>query len=94
VAGSAKATTDHQEIRRWAEARGGHPACVKGTRENGREGCMLRISFREEDSLEPMSWDEWFDIFEENQLTFLHQDMKGKQISRFNKLVSRQREEV
>ena len=27
----AKVTTDHKEIRKWVEERGGHPARVKGT---------------------------------------------------------------
>ena len=27
----AKVTTDHDEIRKWAEARGGHPAAVRST---------------------------------------------------------------
>lgn len=38
-------TTDHEEIRRWAEERGGRPASVKGT-EHGREKAgILRINF-------------------------------------------------
>jgi len=31
MAGETKITTDHDEIRRWVEARGGKPATVKGT---------------------------------------------------------------
>jgi hypothetical protein len=27
----AKVTTDHDEIRKWAEARGGRPAAVRST---------------------------------------------------------------
>ncbi len=31
----AKVTTDHDEIRGWVEARGGHPARVKDTDDEG-----------------------------------------------------------
>jgi hypothetical protein len=42
------------------------------------------------DSLEPISWDQWFEKFDGNGLAFLYQDKTagGKQ-SNFNKLVSR-----
>ncbi len=31
----SRSTTDHDEIRQWAEARGGRPAVVKSTRGKG-----------------------------------------------------------
>ena len=31
MAGETKITTNHEEIRKWAEARGGKPATVKRT---------------------------------------------------------------
>jgi hypothetical protein len=82
----AKTTTDHEEIRRWVEERGGRPASVKDTGGASDPG-ILRIDFGEpEESLEEISWDEWFRAFDENELAFLHSDEDG---SRFNKLVSR-----
>lgn len=91
---SAKVTTDHDEIRRWVEERGGHPACVKGTGGKGDVG-MLRIDFpgfSGEDSLEAIDWDAWFEAFDANGLAFLHQDeTEGGEPSRFNKLVSREK---
>ena len=33
---SATKTTDHDEIRKWAEDRGGKPAVVADTADNGR----------------------------------------------------------
>ena len=33
----SKTTTDHDEIRRWAEERGGKPATVKGTESGGED---------------------------------------------------------
>ena len=52
---------------------------------------VLRIDFGEpEESLEEISWDEFFKIFDENNLAFLYQDKTsdGKP-SRFNKFVER-----
>src|SRR5436309_14208405 len=86
---SAKATIDHDQIRKWVEARGGHPAHVKrtGTR-RGNPG-VLRIDypgFSGEESLERIDWDQWFDWFDRDNLAFLYQDEGG---SRFSKLVDR-----
>jgi hypothetical protein len=92
MAGESKITTDHEEIRRWAEERGGKPARVKGTGERGDPG-LLRIDFpgySGEESLIEISWEEFFKKFEENRLAFLYQETtKDGQISRFNKLISR-----
>ena len=86
----SKTTTNHDEIRRWVEARGGRPAAVRDTGGNGDPG-ILRIDFGDQDEgLEEISWDEFFQAFDENDLAFLHQDETedGSQ-SRFNKFVSR-----
>lgn len=81
---SAHKTTDPGEIRSWVEANGGRPARVRGTG-GGRDPGMLRIDFDEPDpSLEEISWDDWFDAFERNDLALLHSED-----SRFNKLVQR-----
>jgi hypothetical protein len=86
----AKVTTDHEEIRRWAEERGGRPSRVRDTGGKGGPG-ILRIDFNEPDeSLEEISWDEFFEAFDDNELALLHQDKTedGKP-SRFNKLIHR-----
>ncbi len=87
----AKKTTDHNVIRKWVEERGGSPATVKGTAKKGEAG-LLRIDFpgySGEDTLEHISWEDFFAKFEESKLAFLYQeDVHGK-TSRFNKLVSR-----
>lgn len=84
---SSHKTTDHDEIRKWAEARDGHPAKV----DTGGKGGILRIDFGEpEDNLTLIEWDEFFKIFDENKLDFLYQEETsdgGK--SRFNKFVNR-----
>jgi len=84
---SAKATTDHDTIRKWVEQRGGHPAHVKKTGRR-RDPGVLRIDypgFSGEDTLEPIEWDEFFSAFDKNKLAFLYQGGR----SRFSKLVDR-----
>lgn len=87
-----KTTTDHDEIRRWVEEHGGRPAIVRGTRDADGGG-VLRIDFpggAGEDELEPVSWDEWFEVFDRNQLAFLYQDQRSDGgDSTFFKLVRR-----
>jgi ferritin-like metal-binding protein YciE len=90
---SGNQLTDHEEIRQWAEERGARPACVRGTGDSGDTG-MIRLDFpgySGEDSLEEISWDDWFEKFDENNLALIVQDTVsgGKQKSNFNKLVSR-----
>ena len=87
-----KVTTDHEEIRRWAEARGARPARVKDTGGRNDPG-ILRLDLPgdgPDPNLEPISWEDWFRAFDENQLAFVYQDetVDGKP-STFNKLVSR-----
>ncbi|MGF9692410.1 MULTISPECIES: hypothetical protein [unclassified Rhizobium] len=80
-------TTDHKAIRQWVEERDGHPSRVKGAEEGG----LLRIDFgKPEDNLEAIEWDDFFAIFDDNKLAFLHQDeTKDGKTSRFNKFVNR-----
>jgi hypothetical protein len=89
---TSKTTTDHDEIRRWAEARGARPACVRGTGGDGDPG-MIRLDFpgySGESSLDEISWDEWFKAFDENRLALVYQDRTaGGERSNFNKLVAR-----
>ena len=89
----ARTTTNHDEIRKWVEARGGRPTVVKGTEGKDGEG-LLRIDFAEpDDKLQPIDWETFFHTFDDRQLAFLHQDKTadGKQ-SRFFKFVRRDAE--
>jgi hypothetical protein len=97
MAGESRTTTNHDEIRKWAEARGGKPATVKSTESKGEPG-VLRIDFpgyRGQDTLEEISWDAFFAKFDEKHLAFLYQDKtsSGEQ-SRFFKLVSQETAEA
>lgn len=82
----AATTTDHEVIRKWVEERDGRPAKVDVSGDGG----ILRIDFgKPEEDLTEISWDEFFEIFEERKLAFLHQDKTSKGERRFNKFVSR-----
>ena len=86
----AKTTTDHAAIRAWAERRGGRPATAKGIGDEDNPG-VLRIDFGpKEESLEEISWDKFFETFEESRLAFLYQEeTKDGSESRFFKLLRR-----
>lgn len=84
----SKKTTDHKEIKKWAEEHGGVPSVIKGTEDDGGGEGVLRIHFPKKSddnsSFEETSWDEFFKEFENSKLALLH-DPDGV----FNKLVSR-----
>jgi len=87
---SAKTTTNHKEIRRWVEERGGHPSTVKRTMGKGHTPGLLRIDypgFSGEESLEEITWDEFFDKFDQEELAFLYQDEPD---NRFSKIIARE----
>jgi hypothetical protein len=92
MAGESLVTTDHNKIKRWVEERNGKPAAVKATHNKGETG-ILRINFpgySGEDSLDDISWDEFFKKFDDENLAFLYQDkLKSGEESRFFKFVDR-----
>lgn len=84
----AETTTDHDTIRSWAESKGGKPAAVKSTH-SGKDVGIIRIMFpdapnSEHDALEEISWDDFFDEFEDRELALLYD-----KDSMFSKIVGR-----
>ncbi len=83
-------TTDHDVIRKWIEEREGRPARVRDTED--QEGGLIRVDYPgfSGESLQTISWEEFFDAFEANNLAFLFQDKKkdGSE-SRFSKMIDR-----
>ena len=87
---SSNTTTNHDEIRRWAEERGGVPTIAKGTEIRGEGAGVLRFDFgKREESLEEIDWDGFFETFEEKNLALLAQDEIDGKKSRFFKFVER-----
>jgi ferritin-like metal-binding protein YciE len=95
--GGTRVSTDREEIRQWAEERGAHPACVKGTGGGGDTG-MIRLDFpgySGGDSLQEITWDEFFEKFQEQGLALLMQDKTARgQKSNFNKIIARETAEL
>lgn len=70
-------TRDHEVIQQWAEQRGASPATVPGSDQGDHLG-VLWFDFPGYggDSLEHVSWDEWFKPFDERNLEFVYQEHK------------------
>jgi hypothetical protein len=86
MAQASTTTTDHDEIRSWAEEHGGQPSRVKATG-RGKDPGILRIDFpgfSGEGKLEPITWDRFFQWFDANGLALVYRKQ-----DRFNKLVRR-----
>lgn len=89
--GGPKMTRDHEEIRRWVEARGGRPAHVKGFG-SGDDPGVLRIGFpgSSGENLETVDWEVWFQAFDENAVAFLYEEETADgQPSCFNQVLWR-----
>ena len=84
--------TDHRRIRAWADARTAKPSCVvrhDGVRIAGR----IRLDFpgfSSGEALARISWDEWFDTFDAQQLALvIESGTADAQRSTFHTLVAR-----
>jgi hypothetical protein len=89
----SKTTTDHNEIQRWAEDRGGKPVCIRRTGSENDAG-VLRINFpgySKDNSLQAISWEEFFVKFDQTGLAMVYQEKTAAgEKSNFNKLVKRE----
>lgn len=91
-------THDHEQIRQWAEERGGVPARIRDTGRKDGEG-VLRIHFPERSNdgqdFEQLSCDDFFKNFDRNKLDFLYQDEKADgETGTFHKFVEREKEKA
>lgn len=87
---SSRTLIDHDEIKSWAEERGGSPATASDTKDGDDVG-VIRLDFaRDDEGLETIGWDALFAKFDDDRLALIIQDetADGEQSS-FNKLVSR-----
>ncbi len=82
-----RTTTDRDKIKRWITERKGRPTLVKSP----KRSIQLRIDFGEsDDELEEISWDEFFRIFDNNNLALVYEEYtKDNEISRFYKFTKR-----
>lgn len=94
--GRSLVTTSHEVIRKWADERGAVPATVPGTEHGGRAG-VLRFDFPGYggEDLRQISWDDWFETFDQRGLNFLHQrETKDGGQSNFFRLENPSREDA
>ncbi|MFD0690333.1 hypothetical protein [Actinomadura fibrosa] len=86
--GRSLVTTDHDVIRQWAEERDAEPSTVPGSEYDGRPGRLLfDFPGYGGDKLEHISWDAWFETFDERELNFIYQEhMKDGTPSNFFRL--------
>lgn len=85
----SKTTIDHDEILAWAKKHGAVPAAVDRTHEDGGDVGIIRLMFpkakqSEHGSLVEISWDEFFEQFDDSELALIIDDN-----SNFNKFVGR-----
>lgn len=81
---SVKFTIDHDEIRRWAEPRGGVPATIRGSASDDGPG-ILRIALPSASAranLVALTWEEFFSAVEANELAFMIDDRRCRVVLR------------
>lgn len=73
-----KTTTNHDVIKNWVEERDAKPAIVIGTKTHTNRKGLLRISFPgyAEENVREISWEKFFQIFDERDLVFQFQETK------------------
>jgi hypothetical protein len=71
-------TRDHDVIRQWAEKRQAHPATGEATRSGPATvkvadgGAGVRFNFPGQGLFRPISWDEWFENFDQHGCAFVY----------------------
>lgn len=88
----SKITDNHEIIRKWVEERDREPALVETVVDKEKAGKLLRIRFFDEtyESLNNISWELFYQIFDENNMAFLYQEktIDGSQ-SKFYKFIDK-----
>jgi hypothetical protein len=86
----SKLTSDHDEIRKWTEDRGGYPALVRKVLRKGRALRLIFPGYSTGEPLEPIPWNDFFEKFDEHQLALRYQEATlGGGQSHFHNLVNR-----
>ena len=81
-----KRTTDHEEIRTWAIAKGGYPVLVPMGDESEADDEVLSIAFDgDQQGMKCIDWSEFFTRFdaEELELDYEHIDDDGSAAARY-----------
>lgn len=82
-------TTDHQQIRRWAESAGGRPVQVHIAH---TEVTVPHLDFDGRSAgrnIQVIAWSDWFEMFDQAGLALLYEQPADGSRSTFSKLVQR-----
>ncbi len=74
-----RTTSNHGEIQRWAQERGGQPAVIDHPNARAdKPGIRIDFPGKRDDAIKdithPVTWDEFFAVFEEQQLLLTYED--------------------
>lgn len=90
---SIETTTDHETIRRWIEERGSTAARVTESAGDDPGSLAVVPEDTDDDSIEKITWEEFFEVFEEEDLAFVYQTERDDPNERwFCRFVDRERE--
>lgn len=71
-------TSDHEFIRNWATERNGRPVTIQSATREALNQPEVRILFPDYNTdkynINPLSWDEFFERFEQSNLALLYQE--------------------
>jgi hypothetical protein len=72
---NVRITTDHEEIKQWAEEHNARPAVVRHETRGGGVGIIdIDLAhFGEDEYVEPISWEDFFEQFDERNLAFVYE---------------------
>lgn len=91
--GRIETTTDHETIREWVETRGSTAARATGSSSEGRGSLAIVPEDADDASVEPVPWEEFFAVFEDEGLAFAYQTTRDDPDERwFCKFVAREGE--
>lgn len=91
--GRIETTTDHETIRRWIEERGSTAARVTDPIGDDPGSLAVVPEGTDDDSVEVIPWEEFFETFEQEELAFVHQTERDDPNERwFCRFVDRERE--
>lgn len=71
---SVHRTTDHEEIRKWIEEKKGEPGIIRGISGSDGQGILTVVFGPPTPDIQVISWQEFFDTFEDQQLRFRYED--------------------
>ncbi len=87
-------TCDHEVIRQWAEARRAEPATGEATRSGPARvnvndgGAGVRFNFPGASVFRPITWDEWFENFDQHHCAFVFDNDNSMALSNQYRIVN------